>query len=181
MARLNYSVRIIDATGLFIKDLTPVGKVAYDFFESRADEILKAAMNDARKRLRQAAPTRTRKMQRSLRVSKIRQRKHPEGRIVVGYQVTTGRKQFYAPITDQRPGTRVSDWFKDTLEEIQDSREFQAMQDELIDLFADVVRAEYKERIRTSLRAKILSSFPSAKLIYAGPNGSLIRVNIGTE
>ena len=109
MARLIYSVRIIDATGFRVE--SAVGRVAYTFFESRSEEIVKAAMNDARKRLRQAAPTRTRKMQRSLRVSKIRQRKHPEGRIVVGYQVTSGRKQFYGPITDQRPGTRVSDWF----------------------------------------------------------------------
>ena len=149
-----------------------------DKFEVRADEILKSAMNDARKRLRQAAPTRTRKLQRSLRVSKIRRRRHPEGRIVVGYQVTTGRKQFYGPITDQREGTRVSRWFTKALDEIQESSEFQGWQDELVELFSDVIRAEFKEQARTTIRTKFLSGFPSAKLIYAGPNGSLIRVQI---
>ena len=176
MARMNYSVRLIVADRpIFTSD---AGIEAIDKFERRSDEILKDAMNDARKRLRQAAPTRTRKLQRSLRVSKIRKRRHPEGEIVVGYQVTTGRKLFYAPITDQRANTRVSDWFKDALEEIQTSDPFLSWQDEVVRLFANAVRVEYRETARKSLRGRFFASFPSAKLISEGPDHAIIRAEI---
>ena len=182
MARLNYAVQIVDATGLELRTLE--GIAAMDAFEVRADEIVKAAMNEARKALRQAAPTRTRKLQRSLRVSKIRRKYHPEirpGRIVVGYQVTTGSKLFYGPITDQREDTRVARWFTKTLERLQEASDFKSWQDELTGLFAEVIRAEFKELTRNSLRARIIGSFPRAKLIFTGSSGSLIRSEINAD
>ena len=121
MAQLNYTVLLIDATGLQVRTLE--GSAAYDAFEVRSEELLKASMNQARKSFREAAPTRTGKMKRSFRVSRIRRKRDREtgGRIVIGYQVTTGRRQFYASITDRRQDTIVANWFNDVFEELTNS------------------------------------------------------------
>ena len=178
MAKLNYSVILVDATGLQVKTLE--GSAAYDAFEVRSEELLKQSMNQARKAFRQAAPTRTGKMKRSFRVSRIRRKRDREtgGRIVIGYQVSTGRRQFYASITDRRQDTIVANWFNDVFEEVTNSPEFLAWQKEVVRLFVDVIRAEFRELARTTWRANFISGFPSAKVIFSGPSGSLIRAEL---
>ena len=176
MARLLYSVTIIDATGFEVT--TSEGIVAADKFEVRSEQLLKENMNLARKTLRQAAPVRTKKLQRSLRVSRIRRKRDPLGPIVVGYQVSTGKKQFYASITDRRKNTVVSNWWTDVLEELQKAPQFKAWQDEVVRLFVDVIRAEIRARMRTSWRANFVGGFPSAKVIFSGPSGSLINAEL---
>ena len=178
MAKLNYTVLLIDATGLQVKTLE--GSAAYDAFEVRSEELLKASMNQARKAFRQAAPVRTRKLQRSLRISRIRRKRDRDtgGRIVIGYQVSTGRKQFYASITDRRQNTVVSNWFNDIFEEVTNSPEFLAWQAEVVRLFVDVIRAEFRELARTTWRANFIAGFPGARIIFSGPSGSLIRAEL---
>ena len=176
MAQLNYTVLLIDATGLQVRTLE--GSAAYDAFEVGSERVLKESMNLARKTLRQAAPVRTKKLQRSLRVSRIRRKRHELGRVVVGFQVSSGRKLFYGPITDRRQGTVVSNWWTDALGELQRAPEFKAWQDEVVRLFVDVIRAEFRELARTTWRANFISGFPGAKVIFSGPSGSLIRAEL---
>ena len=178
MAKLNYSVLLIDATGLEVR--TDGGIAAMDKFEVRSEAVLKQSMNQARKAFRQAAPTRTGKMKRSFRVSRIRRKRDREtgGRIVIGFQVSTGRRQFYASITDRRQDTIVANWFNDVFEEVTNSPEFLAWQKEVVRLFVDVIRAEFRELARTTWRANFIAGFPSAKIVFTGPSGSLIRAQL---
>lgn len=176
MAKLNYSVLLIDATG-FIPQ-TDGGIAGLDAFEVRSEELLKASMNAARKAFRQAAPTRTRKLYKSFRVSKIRRKRHQLGRIIYGYQVSTGRRQFYASITDRRQDTVVSNWFNDVFEDLQKTPEFRAWQDEVVRLFVDVIRTEFRELASTSIRARFISGFRRAKIILSGPTSFLIHAEL---
>ena len=177
MARLLYSVTIIDATGFEVT--TSEGIAAMGAFEVGSERVLKESMNTARKALREAAPLRTKALQRSLRVSKIRRRRHELGRVVVGFQIASGRTQsFYHSITDRRKNTIVSNWWTDVLEELQKAPQFKAWQDEVVRLFVDVIRAEFRERTRTSWRTNFIGGFPGAKVIFSGPSGSLIRAEL---
>ena len=178
MAGLLYNVNLIVASRPFIE--TEPGIKAWGRFRERSDEILKDAMNDARKRLRNAAPVRTRKLQRSFRISKIRRKRHPLGELVVGYQITTGRsnKVFYASITDRRPDTRVANWFQDALEEIQGSSQFLNWRDEVRQLFSDAIRIEYRETLKRSLRARFIAGFPGAFVVSERPNLTIIRADL---
>ena len=176
MARLSYAITIIDATGLEVRTLE--GIAAMDAFEVGSEKALKESMSLARKTLRQAAPVRTKKLQRSLRVSRIRRKRHELGRVVVGFQVISGRKLFYGPITDRKPNTTATGWWTNALGELQRAPEFQAWQDLVVELFVDVIRAEFKELTRSTWRANFISGFPGAKVIFSGPSGSLIRAEL---
>ena len=179
MARLSFRVDLIDATGLDFS--TDEGIAAADRFDVKSEQVLKESMNAARKSLRQAAPTRTRKLQRSLRVSKVRQRRDREtgGRIVIGFIISSGKSgAFYHSVTDRRQDTRVAGWWTDALEAFIESDQFKSWQDEVVKLFVDAVRAEFRERARTSWRTNFIAGFPSARIIFEGPTSSLIHAEL---
>lgn len=180
MANVLFSVVILEG-GDVPEFETPAGRLAFERFERRSDEILKDAMNAARKMLRKATPVRTRKLSQALRVSRIRRRRVGGLRVIVGYQVSSGRsrKRFYASITNARQGTRVSNWFSDAVNDMIGSEEFKRWQDELGDLFANALLEEFTGTITDSLLRTIRLAFRRARIKRTSGNGFLAEVVLG--
>ena len=180
MARLDFRVRIIVAERPEFR--SDAGKAAYARFEARIPEILRQAMNQARKVLRQNAPVRTRRLQRSLRVAQLRgrQARSRDGAVVTGYSVTTGRsgRLFYASITDRRQDTDVANWFTSALGQIQGSNEFKSWQNEAVRLFGAAIREEFRQQLLTSIRGTIYAAFRNSFRVNQSPGHTIVRADL---
>ena len=77
---------------------------------------------------------------------------------MIGYQVSYGPQAILCfSITDRRQDTIVANWFNDVFEEVTNSPEFLAWQKEVVRLFVNVIRAEFKELTRSTWRANFVS------------------------
>ena len=159
---------------------TDAGIAAMGAFEVGSERVLKESMNTARKALREAAPLRTKALQRSLRVSKIRRRRHELGRVVVGFQISIWSNSVILSLALQTGG-RIPSFLIGgpmSLRSYRKRLNSRRGRTEVVRLFVDVIRAEFRERTRTSWRTNFIGGFPGAKVIFSGPSGSLIRAEL---